>query len=436
MGPGSPPFAAGGTRRRTVVALKTLLAFGLLTGLVADGATASAQVEPPEEPAEASTVETGEDAFSVAGFGLLGRVFGRAARPLQAGWYLVPSITLTGEFDDRATTPSDGGDAESDFIGRGAFTLGTHYIARRLTLIGAYVREGEVFARESDLNNFGREGLSLDVRYTATPLLVLTLGGSYRKAEDTRDVRTETGVPAIEVEDRESSVLRAASSAAYDFSALTKGDVDYVFTRSEVENSSTETGHELSLRLGRVLTALSRGSVGYRVGLFESDQAESITFHTVLLGYGRRLGPNTDLGIEVGPSFSEVGTDVSGSIRYAHRFRRSTLSIAYLRDQSIVAGLAGARTTDQFTAGLGLELARSLDVGLAGSVARVSGQADPEATDTTLYSAGVRASYRLSPWAKVDVSYRFALEENGETISRHVVAVSVDFGFPIRIMEP
>jgi hypothetical protein len=425
-----------GSRRLVVLAVATAFAAEAILPLPRAWAQTEGQTEAPIPETEPA-FPVAEPAFWTAGFDLLSRTFGlREARTDLPGWYVIPFLTATAEYDSDVEV---GTEREPDLILRGALGLATQYASRRVRVRAAYSWEPEWFADHSDLSNADQHVAAIDGHLRPTQPLTLGFRGSYRRSSDTKDVQVETGVVGVDVGRRDVSVARLASSARYEFGPLTSGTAAYVFTRTETEGLSTETEHELSLRGSHWLTALDEVALRYDVTFFESNQAESVVSHALMPGYTRRLGPVTTLSLHVGPRFEDSDVDVNADVRLTHRFRHAALSLGYVRESAIVAGLAGARSTDRGFVALTSKLFGSFDVGLAASVAHVSAANDPKTADTAdtmVYDAGLTASYRLTSWAVVRASYLFSHEQNDRTIDKHQVRLSVVFTFPVRIADP
>ncbi len=352
----------------------------------------------------------------------------------QAGWYVTPSFTLTEEYDDNVFgVPTN---KRSDFITRFTPGLTAGYRSEPLTLLGSYSLGAEVFANNTDLNGVNRHQAGLESRYLPTPLTTLALNATYREIESTTQfiaTEPETRVPILELGRRRSSLIEAAPSVAHQFTPLTSGDASYAYARSDVSGGFVDTTHQGRLRLIRQLTPLDQGTVTYRIRQFESNRAESITSHAATLGWRRQFTPNTVLSLEAGPRFSngDVGAEAAASLE--HRFQQATLTLAYSRTETIAVGRSGAVTADTGSGSLRFEPFKATHVALVASVARLSDDNDSTFRDVTLYRAGATATYALTKWLTLRGSYGFSLQEADETIRHHIVSISLEFGYPIRL---
>jgi hypothetical protein len=414
--------------------MRTLLLVLLAGTLTANTAAAQApegSTQPREGQPGERQPEEGQPESAVPRFDLAGRLLeGFRTAGLIGRWYLLPSLSLSEEFDSNVFGSAS--DRESDFITRPVAGLAVGYVTDRVNLVVGATFDAEIFAKNSNENDTGLNSLgSVDVQYPLSPRLTTSLGGAYSRTESVVDIRRETGVTAVEVGRQDISVARASLMGSYLLDAVTTGDARYSFTYTDVSGGPRDTEHGITLGVTRGFTPLDSGLLRYSFEYFDSDEVGTATSHTARIGYARLFTPRTRLSIEVGPQFSEGDVTASVDIALTHQFRRASLVLSYTRGQDIVVGLAGARTEDTLSAGLTFEPIRSLSAGLSGSVSRVSGLDDPESTDTTVYSFLATISYPLARGLAGRATYRFLYDDNGGSIARHVVTLTLDFTYPI-----
>lgn len=407
----------------------------------------------------------------------------------QAGWYLTPSLSLTEEYDDNVSGQASG--RKSDFVTRVTGSLSLGYHSAPFTLLGAYSVGAEVFADNSDLNGIAnRQQGTFSLSYLPTPLLTLRTEAFYRRSE-TSTVTLQTpaapgigdaqpgtatpeppgagsppeappvgatevgapppGSPAVEFGRRKTRVIAVTPSASYAFTPRTLVQLSYSYSQTEVSDGSAESDvgtdpttraadmtdsvHEAGLGIVQQLTPLVRATTRYRLRRFESDEADSTTSHIVTLGLRRPLlTDRTHVSLEAGPRFSDGDVGVEASARLEHQFRFSTISLGYTRSQGVVAGRSGAQTTDTGTVGLVYQPFRPFQASLTGSVLRAEEEAEAGLRVLTSYRAAPSLAYRLMEWAVIRAVYSFSLQEQGsETIRHHIVSISLDLTYLIRL---
>jgi len=149
------------------------------------------------------------------------------------------------------------------------------------------------------------------------------------------------------------------------------------------------------------------------------------------VGWRRQLTESTVATVEVGPRISDGDLDVEAFARLEHRLQQATLALTYTRTETLVVGRAGPSTTDTVSGSVTYEPLRALVLDLVASVARTDTLGRP---DATVYGVGASAAYRLTEWLTARLSYRFSQsEEDPDTIRHHVVGLSLEFSYPIRV---
>ncbi len=109
----------------------------------------------------------------------------------QAGWYLTPSLSLSEEYQSNIFGTSS--NEESDFVTHitPGFTLG--YFSEPLTFSLNYSIDAEVFAENSELNNFGdNQRVGVLFRYLPDRRWTLGLTGSFVQSEDSGNLLVPT----------------------------------------------------------------------------------------------------------------------------------------------------------------------------------------------------------------------------------------------------
>lgn len=363
---------------------------------------------------------------------------GHAPAWAQAGWYLIPSLTLTEAFDDNIFGSASG--QRADFISRFSPGLQAGYRSEPLTLLASTSFDAEVFANNPQQND-AMSGKHAGMNLKYLPILPLTLGLDLAYTE-TRSPGTlapilTPDVPAntLEFGRRRATFFSASPSIAYQFTPLTSGTSGYSYTNTTLEGGTTNTGHQGRLGLSHRFTPLDTGTFDYRLSVFEDSTSSTTIFHALTLGWTRQLTPQTTVSVQGGPRFSGGPVSPEVNARLAHEFKtfdqRARASLDYSRSEGFVIGQAGSVKIESVTGSIGFEPLKLLQVSLGGSLTRLSGGTR---SDTTSYGATAEASYQLLRWLTARASYRFGLQDQNTGGIRHnVFSLSLDASYPIRI---
>jgi hypothetical protein len=380
-----------------------------------------------------------------------------------AGWYLYPTLSFGERYDDNIFDASES--KTSDFITLISGTLGGGYQSVPLTVLGYYSVTAEVYADHSELNNFGdNQSARLLFSYLPDPRWILGLTADFERLtspsqlflrtpspapisgptpaptpSSTGQVNIPTPfVPAVDAGRAETTLIEVNPSVSYRFDPRTTGAVQYLYTRSEVDDEVT-TGHEARVSLGRQLTVRDTGSLNYDFRFFDStdEQAEAAdngTSHAVTLGWTRELTALTSMRLAAGPSFTEgdVGVDVFAGID--HRFRRGTVGLSYEHTQSVVVGIGGASNVDQVIAYAVFQPCRLCSATVNGSFGNYSPVEETGAAGFRVYTVGASFSYLINSWLAARASYDFSYQDSDGTVtSNNIVSVHLDFFYPFRV---
>jgi hypothetical protein len=346
------------------------------------------------------------------GLSLLGAFSGPTAAWAQAGFYVTPSLSVAEVYDDNVFITASR--REQDLISRVSPAIQLGYQSTPLTLLGSYSSDAEVFIDHPELSRaFQRQQASINVRYLPTAVLTLSLASAYAYTQTPRDINEPTGIETGRGPARSYSL---APSINYQFDPLTAGTGGYSFTKSEQSAGVAGDAHTVNMGLSRRLTQWDAGDIGYTFRFFSFDGDNTTTSHAFTLGWIRQLTPLTSITLRGGPRFSESSVDAEASASLSRQIDRGQLSLNYTRSQNVVAGLAGAVTTDSVSATIAYQLAQFLQVTAAPRFSRsVRGN-----LETRVYGVGLNATYQLNRWLSLQGSYQFSLQQ-GDLVSTTVV---------------
>jgi len=358
-------------------------------------------------------------------------VFGAEASAAlaQAGWYVTPSLSVAGEFDDNVFVSST--NPKSDYITR--FTPGIElgYKSEPFTILASSSIDSEIYADNSDLDNVAnRKRAGLAVKYLPYRLLTLGLDVHYLETNTPADVVLTTGLQLARTRATELDVLPAAT---YQLTAVDTLKGSYEYTRDTLEGSPDNNTHRIRLGYARQLTPLDTGMINYRLSLFESTGASTTITNAPTLGWVRQLTPNTLLTLEGGPRFVDndgvVEPEAHG--RIDHTFKVAKVALDYLRSEAVVVGRPGKVELESITGMVEIEPLRSLTVRFEPGYYRTFDGVDPTAR---VYGFVLSALYPIQSWLSARLAYRFAYQEQGPfTLHHDIVTLSLDAAYPYRV---
>jgi hypothetical protein len=236
----------------------------------------------------------------------------------------------------------------------------------------------------------------------------------------------------VDVGRQQSWSLNVSPYVSRQFGASTSGTLGYSYTHTDVDGGSSGSEHQVSLGGAYAFTAVDQGSLRYIFRAFLEEESDTETSHSLLVGWGRRLGPLTNFFIELGPHFEDSDVSLEANVQLTHGFERGSAGLSYSRSQELVVGQAGAPIVDTVTASIGYQALRDLSVGVSAGFSNIA--ASNGEPDTQEYAFTAVASYALTTWAVASLSYQFTLEDDAsDQIYRHVVTLALTFAYPMRL---
>lgn len=359
------------------------------------------------------------------------------AQSQPAGWYLLPSLRLTEEFDDNVFVTTSG--EESDFITRVSPLFKGGFQSAPFTLLANFSFDAEAFAEHPELSGVAnRRAAGLELHYVPTRPLTLGFNGSYAETQTPGELNTLTG---IQVARATATLWSVSPTVAYKFSLLTSGDAAYSYATSTISGGLTTVVHQAQLNFARQLTPLDTGTLGYGLSLFETDgttatsgATSSTTFHTITVGWNRRLTERTTVSLRAGPRISENGLNPEVDARLDHRFELGTLTLAAYETETNVVGQAGSAKAEGVSASLRFNPFRPIGVDLATGVQNTSTDGGRSSVDVTVYSATASVSYRIARWLSATATYRFYhQEQRPASFDHNIFSISLDVNYPVRV---
>jgi hypothetical protein len=391
----------------------------------------------------------------------------------QAGWYVYPSLSIGGSYDDNVTSTTE--NKQGDFITSTTFGLGAGYRSTPFTLLANYSFTAEVYAEHSEFNNVGYQNIASSLQYLPDRRWDLGLNVAYQRSPESgfflfpgpaSPATPQTGgapptggtgstptgspttptprtpvTPAVDVGRQTTTLITASANARYKLTPITTVGAAYTFNWNEIEDGGTTTDHGAGLTVTRDLTARDAVSLNYEFSVFEvtdggPDSPGRTTVNTVELGWTRQLTPRAVLRVAAGPSFTEGEVRAAVDLNLDYQWRIGvtpvTTSLRYQRSQGLVVGLPGASDIDLVSLSTGFTPARLWFVSADASFGNYSAVTS-DAQSLRVYTVGLAASRTITQWMAVRATYTFLYQDTeGDILTRNVFMLSLDFSYPFR----
>jgi hypothetical protein len=369
---------------------------------------------------------------------------GRPALRTRGLIVLTPTLTVSEEYNDNVFLANRS--RKSDFITAVAPGLSLTLEGPRHRLSGSYSFTSLLYARESELDTVrGRELLTLDALYRATPRLTLTLSDLYVRAESSNVGSVEgfsTGLTTTT-----SNTLSPGASYAIDlrttlrtFGSWTKQTFETESQNSETYRAEADVDHRLSPRL--TLTA------GYAFARFDVQGSPPVSTHTPEVGASYRITAALTATVLAGPQVIVQGGDLSlkpfarGDI--VQRFAWGIAGLTFSHAEGTTGALGTIAATETISGQLQVtKLVRGLVLALTPHYTRAASGGN--GTDVQAFNIGVQASYQLAPWLTAVAGYSFfdqrtngvstaasASSTNGTRVDQNRILLGLQFGYPVR----
>jgi hypothetical protein len=384
-----------------------------------------------------------------AGFALALLLLGRTDAWAQAGFYLVPSLSLAEEFDDNVFITST--NKSSDFITR--FTPGIElgYRSEPFTLLVRSSVDTEIFARNSALDDVAaRKRAALALKYLPNRLLTLGLDTSYIETSTPSGL---VGTAGLQFARTKATELFVIPYALYQFTPADSARLQYTFSRDTVAGESllpgaslvaggvttaggvTDYTHRIDPSFAHQFTTLDTGALHYRASIFETQGARTVLSQAPMAAWVRQLTPLTSFTIRGGPRFIDDGS-VQPEVyaRLDHQLRFAKVGLEYVRTDGILLGHPGPVETESVTGNVEFEPLRLLTVKVQPTYTRIFDGVLQRTSTLRVYGVAATAEYPITSWLTARLTYKFSYQEQvGPDLFHNLVTLSLDAGYPIRI---
>jgi len=362
------------------------------------------------------------------------------AAAAQGPWTFTPSLRVAEEYTDNVFGTAD--DRRSDFITQITPGIALSYEGRLFKASADYSATAELYADNSDLDNFGEnQNGSLALDYRPDERLTLRLAGYYARTNDPSIFLVPTAAPAgavvvptVETTRRETSQVALTASGEYRFTPRLSGRASYAFSYLEQEGTDDGRSHTLSLGGDYELTRKDHGFSTVSVSAL--DSTDSDTSASLLLGWRRQWSADLTTSVAAGPRVTDGTWGGAADVSATYQAGRQWLAtLAYSLGTGLAVGTTGAQNVSALTAAIAYQASRDLRFTAGGGWTRtwpLDGGPDEETTNA--YGAGVSASYQLTTWLALTLTYRFSLEDQngGDSIPTNQVTLGLTAAYPIR----
>ncbi len=373
----------------------------------------------------------------------------------QGRWVFTPSLSLAELYDDNIF--GTGGKTD-DFITQITPGLALAYEGDWLTLRASVSATGEIYAENSELDNFGenRDGV-FTLGYRPDERLTLRLAGRYARTNDpstfvilaapvvptvvagtsaapTADAAV---VPTVGITRRETSQYTFLAGGDYRLDPRWSLTAGYAFALVDEEEGTDSRSHTGSAGTRYELTRFDQLSLDGRVAYFDGED-DTDTAVTGLLGWNRQWAPDLRTRLGAGPRVTDGvwGGAADASLTYLPA-RAWSVVLSYSLGTGLAVGEEGAQNVSALGASVGYQATRDLRFGVGGSWVRTwaiddGGGAPGDETENT-YGLSAFAAYQLTTWLSAQLSYRFTVEEPApDDGTHHQVLLGLVFAYPFR----
>ena len=355
-----------------------------------------------------------------------------------------PSLTLAERYDDNIFGTAH--DRQSDFVTQITPGVGLSYEGETVNLGASLSATGEIYADESDLDNFGenRNG-AFTLGYRPDERLTLRLAGQYARTNDPSSFVTSglapvaaplgaPFVPTVEIARREASQYTLTAAGEYRLDPRWTARAGYAFALVDEKGGTDSRSHTGSAGTSYELTRSDRLFLDARVSYF--DSTESDTAVTGLLGWARQWTPDLRTSLAAGPRVTdgEWGGAAEASLAY-QPVRDWSATLAYSLGTGLAVGDEGAQNVSALSAGVAYQATRELWFTVGGSWTRTWALGDdPDEGASNTYGGRASVSYRFTTWLVGTLAYHLSYERpsQGDTIRNQEVILGLTLAYPFR----
>jgi len=370
--------------------------------------------------------------------------------PLRAPITLLPSITISEEFNDNVLL--DNRNRRWDLITGVTPAINFIWESRTHRLIAGYNFTAEWYLRDSSRDNaFNTQNFNLDGMWRVTEQLTVTLTDGFTATTNTNLLSPE----GISVGRNRSWANALGAGVSYKLDELTtvRGGGSWAvqrFERSELDDSDV---YRVNVGLDRTLTRYLRGLVGYEFAYFDIEHEEKVTTHTPRIGVNWQVTPTITLAASGGPSFEEHEGGASRitpavTASYDQKMWFGAIGAGFDRQIATAGGLGGVTDNTSISGRVDVvTLMRGLTISFLPRYSWVK-SADNDRIDISSITLPLQLTYRITAWMAAVARYQFYQQRTASVVrdsAGNLIAADADqnrlfvglqFGYPITFDRP
>ena len=315
-----------------------------------------------------------------------------------------PSLDVIEVHDDNLNFSAD--EPVRDRIRRITPTLAVRFDSPRWRVRGVYSIDSEHYMNQSTLNSDRARARGLvGIQYQAGPRLTLAMNSAYVDTNTLADLNVDTGLAASRVRGRR---LSFDPSVTFRISPrLTATAATSSVTTNVINGVGMRTQSE-TLGLGRRVTWRDLFSVDYQHShlVFIGANAQTTNSHSVLVGWTRDFGLHDRFIVQAGPRITNQSRSADLSASLTHTWKRTSIGLSLLRNQTTVVGYAGAADTESLQARFTVAPNRRLSAYTEPAIIRSTNHQ----LEATVYRVALGARCAITSLVNADVAYNRVIQ--------------------------
>jgi hypothetical protein len=259
----------------------------------------------------------------------------------QDRFEVVPSLSVTGVYDDNLNAEADGSAGK---MLQFRPNLEASFQSPRLTFLSLYSQD-MLRSNFTTLNTLdARRHAFLDVEFRRSPLTTFGVEGRYDRSETPGDIEIDTGILGARQTAQRWQISPTFVRRIDPRSVVTAG---YDLTRENELDTPSGTLHQARLAFSREMTSRS-AVVGTYLARYFVDPLGTSTSQSVLAGWTREMAPHTHVSLYAGPRVTSYRSGIKPEISASLRRDTSRIDMRadYWHGETIILGIEGPVAVD------------------------------------------------------------------------------------------
>jgi hypothetical protein len=259
----------------------------------------------------------------------------------QSRFEFVPSLSITGVYDDNLDAETDGSAGK---MLQFRPNVEANYESPRLTFLSLYSQD-MLRSNFSTLNTVdARRHAFVDMTLRSSALTTFGVEGRYDRSETPGEIELDTGILGARQTAQRWQLSPTLVRRLSPRSVITAG---YDLTRENELDLPSGTLHQARFALSREATSRS-AVVGTYLARYFVDPAGRSTSHSVLGGWTREMAPHTHVSLYAGPRVTSYRSGIKPEISASLRRDTSGIDVRadYWHGETIILGIEGPVAVD------------------------------------------------------------------------------------------